>query len=88
MANTPIGNGPPANHVGMGPVADTKGGDALQFRAQDKGSMTTELLRGKIGQLRMAKSDHTAQGQPPGFRELLSPHPSTQRLIALLQRHA
>ena len=88
MGNTPIGNGPTASHIAMGRVGGTNDGNALQFRAPDKGSTTTELLRGKIGQLRMAISDSTTQSLGPNFRELLSPQPLTQKLVELLHRHA
>lgn len=86
MGNTPIGNGPTLSHIGMGRLRGGTHSSALQFCAKDKGSTTTELLRGKLGKLRLAISSSKTQNLGPNFRELLSPKPLTQRLVELLQK--
>lgn len=87
MTNTPIGLGPATNTTGIGQATNTRTGDAIQFRMLDKGSTITELLRGKIGQLRMQGADSMTPEQQPNFRTLMSPSEQVLQVTKRLQNN-
>lgn len=89
MTNIPIGPGPNTTNIAaMGQTNDAKLGGPLQFRTQDQGSTTTELLRGKITQLRTAPTERTPSAEQANFRELHTPSTQTLQLIGQLQQRA
>ncbi|MEL6840627.1 MAG: hypothetical protein AAFP85_15145 [Pseudomonadota bacterium] len=85
MTNTPIGSGPTTHSLGVDQTNDVSSTNAVQFRVQDKGSATAELLRGQIGQLLAVGSDQTQPSQTVAFRELISPSAFLRGLVEQLQ---
>lgn len=78
--------GPNVAPITIGAANDGQSENTLHFRTQDRGSTTAELLRGKLGQVKMMAQPRTAPVDVPSFRELTAPGAATQHIMGLLQR--
>ncbi len=86
MSSTPVGPGGPSSVTPMnGADATSQSENALGFRQDDQGSSVSQLLRGKIGQMRDMQLPTLDTSFALNFRELVTPSAVAQQIVGRLQ---